>query len=119
MSFSNEMTKSAGGAQTLAKILHGLYTGASKGVRFAGQHPKATVGIIGAGMLGSYSLGKILDLSERVHPLYNIVENERKRGIMNQQVELLSGILDAQKKLSADAPKQEPPKFIAIKPSLL
>jgi len=120
MNFSTELSKHAGPmTDALGTIISGLYSGTKSGLQFIGRHPKVTIGVIGGGALGIIGANKLLDLSDRVHDAYDIVENERKRHIMDKQVELLNGILAEQKKLNPVPAPTIPQRFIPVKPALL
>jgi len=120
MSFSTELEKqSASTIDALKTIMAGLYSSTKSGIQFVGKHPKTTMGVVGGGLLGALGLNTVMNVGDRVHHTYDILENERKRKIMDKQVELLSGILAENKKLNPPVQPKVPPRFIPVTPKLI
>lgn len=83
-----------------------------KTLRFIRKHPWLTVGAVG-GTVGGISL--VSDLSKTVLPTYHIINEEHKRGIMNDQTKTLRNIEEYIAK--SQEPKKQDPRFIpAVQP---
>jgi hypothetical protein len=78
-----------------------------KTLSFIKRHPWLTIGAIG-GTAGGLSL--ISDLSKTVLPTYHIINEEHKRGIMNDQTKTLRNIEEYIAR--SQQPKKQDPRFI-------
>lgn len=72
------------------------------------KHPKTTV-LTGAGVLGALALGN------KIHPLHQVLSEERKRGLMKDQRELLGEILLEQRR-GNKGPAVEPQQKVIVNP---
>jgi hypothetical protein len=72
------------------------------------KYPKTTIGI-GLGTLGALALGN------KIHPLHQILSEERKRGLMKDQRQLLGEILTEQRKGNA-GPAVVPEQKLIVNP---
>lgn len=79
-SFKNHIEKNAG---FLTSVLKGSI-----------KHPYITLG----GLAGLGALGTALAISNKIHPLHQIVSEQQKKGIIRDQRDLLGQILAEQKK---------------------
>ena len=71
---------------------------------FKGKHPKATVGIIGGGAVA-------VAAGNKLHGLYHIVNEERKRSIMQRDSGVLRNILSEQIKGNKLMTPPPPPRY--------
>lgn len=96
--FREELEKSA------TKTGDIIFKGLGSTLKFMGKHPKATVGVIGGGALA-------LATANKIHDLYEIVNEERKRRIMKGQTGVLKSILAEQVKGNKLRTPPPPPPY--------
>jgi hypothetical protein len=61
--------------------------------KFINDNPKLTLGLLTGGIVTAYGANKIVDLSQKLHPLDQIIKERQKLSIMNQQNQMMASLL--------------------------
>ena len=61
--------------------------------KFIKENPKLLLGLIAGSVAAAYGVNKIVDLSQKLHPLDQIIKERQKLSIFNQQKQIMESLL--------------------------
>lgn len=80
-----------------------IFRGLGGTLKFMGRHPKATAATVAGGAIA-------IGAANKIHDIYHIMSEERKRGLLKGQTSILRKMLEEQQKTNKMMAPPPPPR---------